>query len=117
MSKRKEFKNRKHILAKVNNCCEVCGRDNNLHIHHRDFDNSNNSLSNAQVVYGDCHTELHRVANEAKWEQHVAEVRRKDLETERKMKDAWVKSGRLLNGIGREESAEFFSNYLLEGKE
>lgn len=112
MLKRKEFKNRQRILAKAGNRCEVCGRENNLHIHHRDFNNSNNSPGNAQVVCGDCHSELHRIALKVEWDKHITEVRRKDLETEQKMKEAWVKSGRSLDEIGGEESAEFFSNYL-----
>lgn len=43
----------------------------------------------------------------------MAEVRRKDLETEQAMKDAWVKKGRALNEIGGKESAQFFSDYLM----
>ncbi len=113
MSKRKEFGNRDQILVKVGHRCAVCNCGCNLHIHHRDFDASNNSPDNAQVVCGDCHIELHRIANEVEWEQHVVEVRRKDLETEQEMKDAWGESGRSLDEIGGKESAEFFSNYLL----
>lgn len=103
------------VLMNSGNKCENCESNDHLHIHHKDFDSMNNSRDNAQAVCRDCHTELHRVANEVKWEQHVAEVSRKDLETEQKMKDAWVESGRSLDEIGGEESAKFFSNYLLRG--
>lgn len=102
-------------LMKSGNKCEICRSNDRLHIHHKDFDSMNNSRDNAQAVCGDCHIELHQATNEVEWEQHVVEVRRKDLETEQKMKGAWVKSGRSLDEIGGKESAEFFSNYLLGG--
>lgn len=67
----------------------MCNCGCNLHIHHKDFDASNNSPDNAQVVCGDCHVKLHKVASDAEWDhQFEAEVRRKDLETEQAMKDA-----------------------------
>ncbi len=113
MSKRKEFRNRDRILAKAGHRCSVCNCGCNLHIHHKDFDSSNNSPDNAQVVCGDCHIQLHKVSLESEWDQVVDEVRRKDLETEKAMRAAWVQSGRSLNEIGGEESAEFFSDYLM----
>ena len=114
MPKRKEFSNRKRIFSKACHRCEVCNCDNNLHIHHRDFDNSNSSPDNARVVCGDCHRDIHIAKEEAR-ANHITEVRRKDLETEQKMKATWVRIGRSLDEIGGEESAKFFSDYLLRG--
>jgi 5-methylcytosine-specific restriction endonuclease McrA len=100
-------------LMKSGNKCEVCKSDNELHVHHKDFDSMNNSRDNVQVVCMDCHIQLHRDEAERKFREHTEAVYRQDLKTEKEMKDAWVRSGRRLDEIGGKESAEFFTNYLL----
>lgn len=59
--KRRNFKNRVQLLDKVNNQCELCGGGVNLCIHHKDFDKSNNSPDNAQVMCKKCHIEINKV--------------------------------------------------------
>ena len=46
------------ILQK--NKCEVCGSKNNLDVHHKDENPSNNNPSNLLVVCRSCHMKIHR---------------------------------------------------------
>lgn len=49
-----------HLLAKEENAkCERCGSINNLLVHHKDKDRTNNDKGNLEVICKSCHQEEH----------------------------------------------------------
>lgn len=51
---------RKQILNRDDYNCRVCAKDYELHVHHIDYDRSNNCESNLVTLCGSCHRALHR---------------------------------------------------------
>jgi hypothetical protein len=47
------------IFKKFGNKCSVCGREEGLHIHHKDKDPKNNRMNNLIVLCGVCHKKIH----------------------------------------------------------
>ncbi len=47
------------ILRKFNNKCVVCGKEEGLHIHHKDNNPKNNQIDNLAVLCGVCHKKAH----------------------------------------------------------
>lgn len=43
------------------NQCERCGNNENLMVHHKDFNKRNNSLENLMTVCRSCHTTIHNL--------------------------------------------------------
>ncbi|MBO5968444.1 MAG: HNH endonuclease [Clostridia bacterium] len=41
-------------------CCEKCGSNQNVDVHHKDGNPLNNSLDNLQRLCRSCHTKIHR---------------------------------------------------------
>lgn len=50
---------RERCLSERINCCWVCGRTNDLEVHHIDGDRSNNSLDNLLPLCESCHKSVH----------------------------------------------------------
>jgi len=50
---------REDILNKFDNKCFLCGRDEGLHIHHKDNNPQNNGSDNLVVLCGVCHKKVH----------------------------------------------------------
>lgn len=48
-------------------CCAVCGTQEDLCIHHKDFDHYNNPPENLQVLCKSCHLSLHKKAYWDAW--------------------------------------------------
>jgi len=47
------------ILRKFNSKCAICGKEEGLHIHHKDSNPKNNQLDNLIVLCGVCHKKIH----------------------------------------------------------
>ena len=45
-----------------NGCCEICGSNKNVDVHHKDGNYLNNSLENLQRLCRSCHNKVHRPA-------------------------------------------------------
>lgn len=60
--KRKSFTDtqRIEILALFHHTCTLCKKHEDLQIHHRDSDPSNNYISNLEVLCYTCHKKVHR---------------------------------------------------------
>ena len=43
-------------------CCEICGRSQNVDVHHKDNNPQNNEISNLQRLCRSCHLKAHRGA-------------------------------------------------------
>jgi len=50
---------REKCLKQKLNFCRVCGASDNLEVHHKDGDRTNNSLSNLTPVCNECHSKIH----------------------------------------------------------
>jgi hypothetical protein len=50
---------REMILNKFENKCVVCGKEEGLHIHHKDGNPENNRMDNILVLCGVCHKKIH----------------------------------------------------------
>lgn len=111
---RRNFKVKDDILRNANWECELCGSSENLQVHHRDLDKSNNSPDNAQVLCLPCHQEAHGM-----WTKRLEDERRKkdhaeSVKVECLAKDAWVSKGRSKSEIGSAEYDIFSRNWLVE---
>lgn len=52
-----------HLYARKllpNGCCEICGSNKNVDVHHKDGNPMNNSIENLQRLCRSCHTKVHR---------------------------------------------------------
>ncbi|KQL21872.1 hypothetical protein AN957_09995 [Cytobacillus solani] len=58
---------RKKALRYYGDSCNRCGINENLQVHHKDRNRSNNELDNLEVLCYDCHSEEHK--NEFKRER------------------------------------------------
>ena len=60
-TKRRTFSDeeRDMILNKFGNRCAVCGKEEGLHIHHKDGNPKNNNMNNVIVLCGVCHKKIH----------------------------------------------------------
>lgn len=47
------------IFNKFDNECVVCGKNEGLHIHHKDKNSSNNQINNLVVLCEVCHKKTH----------------------------------------------------------
>lgn len=45
-----------------NGCCEICGSNKNVDVHHKDLNPENNLLNNLQRVCRSCHIKIHHPA-------------------------------------------------------
>ncbi len=52
-------KARKPVLERDGHCCVVCGRTEELHIHHIDGDNTNDRPENLVTLCEHCHARVH----------------------------------------------------------
>ena len=50
---------RQIIREMYNKKCAYCGSKNKLHIHHINYDSSNNAISNLCLLCAECHSDLH----------------------------------------------------------
>lgn len=48
--------------------CQICGKSSKLDIHHKDFDETNNTLENLQALCRSCHMKIHRPKTKCKIE-------------------------------------------------
>lgn len=70
----KKAREKKHLLPQE---CARCGWDKDLIIHHKDYDISNNSLSNLEHMCRSCHRKEHPTTFKIRSEQRPCEVCRK----------------------------------------
>ena len=54
---------RKILLDEKGKKCEICGSEEKIHVHHKDADILNNSLSNLLIVCQKCHFKEHKLLN------------------------------------------------------
>lgn len=47
------------VYSKYDSECAICGRNEGLHIHHKDTDSKNNKISNLILLCGVCHKKIH----------------------------------------------------------
>lgn len=45
-------------------CCEICGKEGKLDMHHKDGDYQNNNIDNLQALCRSCHNKIHRPAKQ-----------------------------------------------------
>ncbi len=110
---RRNFKPRDTLLQEADSKCELCDSENNLQVHHKDFDSSNNASSNAQVLCLTCHIHIHKKVAETATAKHMAEIQRNDLEIEAHGRQIWVNGGGSLDEIGGQEFNKFFHNWVV----
>ena len=48
-------------------CCEKCGSNTNMMLHHKDGNRKNNKKSNLQWLCGSCHNKVHNRVKNIKW--------------------------------------------------
>lgn len=46
-------------MTNDNHCCRICDKDYDLHVHHIDYERTNNSYSNLVTLCSSCHRAVH----------------------------------------------------------
>ncbi|WP_301663703.1 HNH endonuclease [Methanoculleus frigidifontis] len=71
----KGWKNaRKSALERDGHCCAICGRAEELHVHHIDGDNTHDWLENLVTLCEHCHARVHTELRREGGDERVARV-------------------------------------------
>ena len=59
----KAWKEKRKEKLSVQNCCEMCGNSESLHVHHNNYANfKNEKMEDLNVVCSKCHSDIHNGA-------------------------------------------------------